>query len=495
MQGKRYSAALAVLAACAAYVPSAQAAVTLGSYNIAPDSISASGFSSGGFFAAQVVVALSATFKAGAGIAAGGPFYCVGTGGSGASSSTCATGTPDVNASVTATNNWSASGEIDNKSNLTNSKIYVFHGANDTTIAGSVTTATSDYFKQVVPAANVVYNNGATQANHGMVTDYYGNACNSQQAPYIVNCGVDLAGAILQHIYGPLTAKNTGTLSGQYVNFGQLEFLPSGSGSAGVAADGWAYVPQNCASGAQCKAHFVFHGCKQYASGAQGDTYYKNTGYNRWADTNNIIVVYPQTANSYSPYNYDGCWDYLGYTGANYAKKSGPQLQMVQAIADRLRNGSGNPPPGLPAPTGVNTSSATSSSMKIGWNAVTGAAGYNVYRGGNKVNAQLVDVTNFTDTGLASGTSYSWTVKAVDSNSAEGAASTAATGTTTGSPPPTATCYTASNYAHTTAGRAYTLFGYAYANGSNQNLGLWNTVTVTTLKKTGTNYYVIGTCP
>ena len=336
---RRLCATLASLVFGIALAPAAQAAVvSLGSYNVAPDSTSVSGFSSGGFMAAQVVVALSATFKAGAGIVAGGPFYCVGTGGIASSTGTCATGSPDVNASYSTTTSWSNSGAIDNISNLATSRIYVFHGANDQTIYGSVTTATSDYFKKIVPAANVIYNNGSTQANHGMVTDYYGNGCTIHTAPYIVNCNFDLSGAFLQQIYGALNAKNTGTLGGQYINFNQNEFIPGGSGH-GLAGDGWAYVPQNCANGASCKVHFVFHGCKQYASGSQGDTYYKDTGYNRWADTNNIIVVYPQTAASTNPYNYDGCWDYWGYDTADYAKKSAPQIQMVLAIANRLKGG------------------------------------------------------------------------------------------------------------------------------------------------------------
>ena len=104
---------------------------------------------------------------------------------------------------------------------------------------------------------------------------------------------------------------------------------------------------------------------------------------------------------------------------------------------------------------------------------------------------QLVAGTSFTDTGLAPGTTYSWTVRAVDGSGAEGPASTPATGTTTGS---AAACFTASNYAHTTAGRAYASFGYTYARGSNQNMGLWNTFIVTTLKRTGPNHYVIGSC-
>ena len=103
-----------------------------------------------------------------------------------------------------------------------------------------------------------------------------------------------------------------------------------------------------------------------------------------------------------------------------------------------------------------------------------------------------VTATGFIDSGLAAATQYSWTVKAVDSNSVEGLASTAVTGATTGT---AATCTTASNYAHTVAGRAYQLGGIAYANGSKQNMGLWNTAIIRTLKMTGPNYYVIGTCP
>ncbi|MER7456446.1 PHB depolymerase family esterase [Micromonospora sp. NPDC126480] len=68
------------------------------------------------------------------------------------------------------------------------------------------------------------------------------------------------------------------------------------------------------------------------------------------------------------------------------------------------------------------------------------------------------------------------------------------TASPTPSPTPTTspTCVTASNYAHVTAGRAYHSGGYAYANGSNQRMGLYNTFYSTTLKQTGPNYWVIG---
>ena len=73
------------------------------------------------------------------------------------------------------------------------------------------------------------------------------------------------------------------------------------------------------------------------------------------------------------------------------------------------------------------------------------------------------------------------------------------TATPTSTPTSTSTwtpvCFTASNYQQTVSGRAYQSGGLTYADGSNQNMGLWNLFVTTTLKQTATNYYVIGTCP
>ncbi|MBX6751049.1 MAG: PHB depolymerase family esterase [Micromonosporaceae bacterium] len=57
--------------------------------------------------------------------------------------------------------------------------------------------------------------------------------------------------------------------------------------------------------------------------------------------------------------------------------------------------------------------------------------------------------------------------------------------------PPTGPCFTASNYAHTVAGRAYQVLGQTYATGSNQPMGLWNIFVTHTLRQTGPNYYVL----
>lgn len=480
------------VAACALALASAgaSAAVNLPQLNIDSNQTSVSGLSSGAFMAVQLHVGYSATFKRGAGIVAGGPFYCA------EGSITNATGRCMASPSgiptsslVSTTNSWASAGIIDPVANLQNSKVYLFSGSIDSTVKQGVMDALKTYYGSFVPAANTVYKKDIA-AEHAMITDDYGSACSTKGSPYINNCNFDLAGAILSHLYGTLNPRNNATLpSGNFVEFNQSQFITN----HGMAPTGWAYIPQACTSGTQCRLHVVLHGCQQNVTLVQ-QQYVRNTGYNRWADSNNIVVLYPQTSTQAT----NSCWDWWGYDSANYAKKSGPQMAAIKAMVDRVSSGGTvTPPPAtLPAPTNVTTSNATASAMTISWSAVSGAASYNVYRNTNKSNALPVTALNFSDTGLAAATTYSWTVKAADANGVEGAASVAASGTTTGTPPPpTATCTTASNYAHTTAGRAYALFGITYANGSNQYMGLWNIFATTTLKTTGSNYYVIGTCP
>ncbi len=471
-------------AAMAVAAQGAAAAVPLPTLGANPAEVSVSGLSAGGFMAVQLHVAYSATFKRGAGVVAGGPYYCA-EGSVLNATGRCMTHASSIPVStlVSTTNSWAASGAIDPVSNLTGSKVYLFSGTSDNTVKQPVMDDLKTYYQSFVPAANTVYKNNLG-AGHAMVTDDFGGACATTASPYINNCGFDLAGEILQHLYGPLNARNNGTLGGSFTEFNQGEF----SGGSGMAATGWLYTPAACAAGSgnSCRVHVVLHGCKQNYTDV-GDQYVKKTGYNRWADTNNIVLVYPQTSTAAT----NSCWDWWGYGSVNYAKKSGPQMAAVKAMVDRVTGGGGGS--ALPAPTGVGTSGATSSSMVIGWTAVAGASGYNVYRGGSKVNASPVTGTSYTDTGLAPSTSYSWTVTGLTAANAEGAMSAAATGTTTGGSGG-GTCFTASNYAHTVAGRAYALWGLTYAYGSGQSMGLWNIYVTTTLKQTGPNYYVIGSC-
>jgi poly(3-hydroxybutyrate) depolymerase len=468
----------------ALFCAGASCAATLPQLAVDPAQVSVSGLSSGGYMAVQMHVAYSATFTKGAGVVAGGPFYCA-EGSIVNATGRCMThtGSIPVGSLVDTTRAWATSGFIDPVAGLADAKVYLFSGTQDATVRPAVMDDLHTYYRSFVPDAAIAYKNDLAAA-HAMVTDDYGNGCTTSTTPYINNCGFDLAGALLGHLYGPLNARSSGSLPGSFIEFDQTAF---GSGH-GLAATGWVYVPQACSSGTRCKLHVVFHGCKQNTT-LVGDKYVRNTGYNRWADSNSMVVLYPQT----STQAVNSCWDWWGYDSANYARKSGPQMAAVKAMVDRLASGNPSQPPAtLPAPTGLGASGATASSMVLAWGGVTGASGYHLYRNGSKVNAALITATSATDTGLAAGTTYTWTVTAVDASGAESAASAPATGTTTGA---AATCVTASNYAHTTAGRATAMLGYAYARGSSQNLGLWNIFVTTTLKQTGVNFYVMGTCP
>lgn len=146
--------------------------------------------------------------------------------------------------------------------------------------------------------------------------------------------------------------------------------------------------------------------------------------------------------------------------------------------ADLWRDASGN----------MRISNMVVSGMGHAWPAGAGGAGGGTYVAYNYVNFPAYITKWFFDNNLRvdRGGGTTTTTTSTTSTSTESS--------TTNTTPP-ATCYTASNYAQVTAGRAYHSLGYVKANGSNQNMGLYNTYTVTTLKQTGPNYYVIGTCP
>lgn len=172
---------------------------------------------------------------------------------------------------------------------------------------------------------------------HTMPTESYGVDCATTASPFIGTCGYDGAGVALTHIYGPLAPRATPTtLSGSFVAIPQGKFVDSPAAHS-LADTAYAYVPRACASGERCKVHVAFHGCKQSVS-AVGDAFYKHTGYNEWADTNHIVVLYPQTIAKQSG-NANGCWDWFGYDSADYAKKTGPQMRMVKAMIDVLASG------------------------------------------------------------------------------------------------------------------------------------------------------------
>jgi len=82
----------------------------------------------------------------------------------------------------------------------------------------------------------------------------------------------------------------------------------------------------------------------------------------------------------------------------------------------------------LPAVNGILISYSTDTTISLAWNAITGAASYNIYRATSingtyiKVNSNTVTGTSYTDTGLTASTTYYYYIRAV-SGGIEGAKS------------------------------------------------------------------------
>lgn len=101
------------------------------------------------------------------------------------------------------------------------------------------------------------------------------------------------------------------------------------------------------------------------------------------------------------------------------------------------------------------------------------------------------------DDGFAGDTGSTTTsTTAVSSTTTTSAVATTNTVATTTSTTVSGSCFKASNLTHVAAGRAYALWGYAYAMGSKQKLGLYNAMVSSKLRQTKAAYYVIdSTCP
>jgi hypothetical protein len=231
------------------------------------------------------------------------------------------------------------SGQIDVTDNLKRARVWLFTGMRDETVRAPVVAALKQFYGRYLPPAAIAYVDGI-DAGHAMVTAEHGARCASTAPPYINDCHFDAAGQRLEHIYGPLdrpAAHETGRL----LTFDQNEFAGSAY-AVSLSETGYVYVPGSCES-ARCRVHIAFHGCRQNAD-AVGAAFVREAGYNRWADSNHLIILYPQTISRYGVggwpvsfvFNPNGCWDWWGYTGPFYHTRNGAQIRAVRAMLARL---------------------------------------------------------------------------------------------------------------------------------------------------------------
>ena len=463
MTAAKYILRLILALAAPGFVPATARADNppLGAYNAEISESSISGISSGAFMAVQFATAWSGTIN-GVGVIAGGPYYCAqatALGGLGGNIGAILTATgpcmvgppPALEPLIKQTDDWARAGDIDDTHHIASQKIYVFDGYNDSVVNRTVTDATNRFYLHYLSDQNRgnLFYQTVIGAGHSQVTLSYGLECPENADYFIDRCNYDQAGIILQHIYGALQPRNDNQPLGKLLAFDQREFtLPASPASYSLAETGYAYVPVSCVALEPCRVHIALHGCKQNHD-AIGDRYIQHAGYNEWADTNHLIILYPQTiagdpvTNIGTPLNPYGCWDWWGYTDFNYAVKAGRQIATIKAMLDRLTRGHVQSwvlrGADAAAPGGLRVNDISDTAVALAWTPLAGALSYTAYRAGgddqNFAGIGTVAGPSFTDAGLSSATSYRYKVTANDGGN-EGPASPVVMATTAPVPPP-----------------------------------------------------------
>ncbi len=358
--------------------PSAEPA-RLGSYGTLENSaVTVSGLSSGGFFAHQFHVAHSGVVT-GAGIIAAGPFACAGQFQQPTllqfnpyASVYVALGVctriarasfglfgelaeaPEAALSVEAAWTEYDLRTIDNPQNLADDRVWLFSGTEDETVPQASMRALRTFYERLgVGEINADF---TVAAKHGFpVEEFTGlsryrklRCLDGEELPYVIDCDRDAAGELLRHLYSDGFREPLGEPARErLIELDQREFFDRDNERTSLGAVGYLYVPAGCmetaTSGVRCRLHVAFHGCQQ-TTDLIDDDFYWDVGYNRWAEANNIVVLYPQAVAwkpSWDPSGFAsnprGCWDWWGYTGVYYYNQHGPQLQAVRAMIRRLR--------------------------------------------------------------------------------------------------------------------------------------------------------------
>ena len=333
---------------------------------------SVSGLSSGAFMAVQLHLAHSAMFS-GAGIIAGGPYRCAETF---RAASFIAEDAfvqnalfvcmnplipqvgPDPERLVAVARQTARDRLIDTVENLADDRLYIFTGSADTVVDSSVVHTTRRFYEALgVPPSNLRFVDDVPAGHAILTTNLEDNPLAANRPPYINR----LPGArmqswdILEHLHGPLKAP-AARLGGRLLRFDQREFF-DGDPRSSMSAYGYVYVPKSVEAGGPCRVHVALHGCKQgynyvdLVNGRPdrandppyGNRYMTTTGYNEMADTNGIVVLYPQAEgiDDGVTQNPEGCWDWWGYSSPDvrqpdYYSQRALQIRAIHAMVSRL---------------------------------------------------------------------------------------------------------------------------------------------------------------
>jgi poly(3-hydroxybutyrate) depolymerase len=358
-----------------------------------PETVTVSGLSSGGWMAHQLHVVHSASI-AGAGILAAGPYQCAGgrsllcsTAGFWLPAGSCQAtvvctaimrqsfggwgvylGPPDLAPLLQTTHRRADEGAIDPLDGLGGDRVWLFTGADDAFAPAEVMAVLRDYYRTLLieigsdaSPRSLAFVDSVDVA-HAMVIDVPGpaadNTCRDQGLPHINDCDYAAASEMLGFLYAPVRPDDPPPVrpaaaawqAGSLYAFDQRPFFDTADDSVSLHATGHLFVPQACRDGRRCRLHIALHGCRQSQDVVEKEClgrtrcrpllFFRDAGYNEWAEANATVILYPQATvwggAADVARNPQGCWDWWGYSGADYDTKSGKQIRAIMAMIGPL---------------------------------------------------------------------------------------------------------------------------------------------------------------
>jgi len=292
--------------------------------------VTVSGFSSGGYLANQLHLAYPELIE-GAAIFSAGPWGCAMKGLSHALMSCMQTQFPiaSLDERMAMLHRASRKRLIGDPALLVDDPVYIFYGQNDQVVKPEVTESLIGFYQKLVASYNIRIT-GLSKAGHAFPTLLTSTECGIEDGNHLQNCHFDGAGEALRVLYGNLNAPSNQP-EGEMIEFGQGDFYQG----KGMLDRGYLYVPQSCKSGRQhCQLHVVLHGCSQSAE-VIGNNFFQHSGFNRWADSNDIVLLYPQAKKSLP--NPQGCWDWWGYEKDRFYTRDNQQLKAIIGMVEQLK--------------------------------------------------------------------------------------------------------------------------------------------------------------
>ena len=256
----------------------------------------------------------------------------------------------------------SVQGLIDDYRNLRSTPVLLFQGRSDTVVLPPVMLAVRDQLQQFVAPDKLLLRLNNTAAGHVWSIDRSHCACGpvdwSAAATSLCvnaqNCHYDLTGDMLGLFFGAASLRPPAESESdeRIMWIRQWSYVSQpGRGVPFALADAsasqlleWApiYVPAGCtrasAGGERCRLHVNYHGCMsppadqcQLQSWAARLEWLKAIDINRYAETNGLIVLYPQTKD---------CWPWTAGSGdPMFDTNEGVDLAAVSAMVGALRSG------------------------------------------------------------------------------------------------------------------------------------------------------------